>query len=68
MKAVKNKVEDTGMAAAHLRDALALCDWAARLEEEVRAGSSHWSEVSAARLLDEEYRGQQEFNMGISFR
>jgi Xaa-Pro aminopeptidase len=68
MKAVKNKVEEAGMAAAHLRDALALCDWAARLEEEVMAGSSHWSEVSAARLLDEEYRGQQEFNVGISFR
>jgi Xaa-Pro aminopeptidase len=68
MKAVKNRVEEAGMAAAHLRDALAYCDWAARLEEEMTAGGSNWSEVSAARLLEEEYRGQQDLNMGVSFR
>ena len=67
MKAAKNQVEVAGMAAAHLRDAMAVCDWAARLEEEVVLGGANWTEVSAAQLLAD-YRQRQEHSMGLSFR
>jgi hypothetical protein len=66
MKAIKNSVEEAGMVSAHLRDAMAVCDWAARMEEEMTAGSN-WTEVSAASLL-RNYRQEQMYNMGLSFR
>ena len=33
------------------RDAVALCDWAAMLEEELQAGVKNWTEISAAESL-----------------
>jgi Xaa-Pro aminopeptidase len=71
MKAAKNPTEVAGMLAAHQRDAMALCDWAARLAEAMTIGGGgddgNWTEVSAAQLLDD-YRRKQNHSMGLSFR
>jgi Xaa-Pro aminopeptidase len=41
MKARKNRVEKGGMREAHIRDAVALCDFLAYLEESVSMILSH---------------------------
>ena len=64
-KAVKNDVEAEGMVEAHVKDAIALCKFAAKLEEEIQAGNN-WTEISAAELLLD-YRKKQKDNKGISF-
>ncbi|KAK4301818.1 hypothetical protein Pmani_026085 [Petrolisthes manimaculis] len=65
MKARKNQVESQGMVNSHIRDAVALCDFLAYLEYEVKDGR-YWSELSASEKL-KEYRAQQRDFMGISF-
>ncbi|XP_063842236.1 xaa-Pro aminopeptidase 1-like [Scylla paramamosain] len=65
MKARKNPKEVEGMKRAHVKDAVALCDFLSFLENEIEAGR-YWSEISAAQRL-EEYRGQQQDFVGISF-
>jgi Xaa-Pro aminopeptidase len=64
-KNVKNDVEAEGMLQSHIRDAVALCKFAAQLEEEIPLGKE-WTELSASVLLAE-YRSQQKNNMGTSF-
>lgn len=64
-KARKNPIERHGMIASHVRDAVALISFIARLEKEVKAGV-RWTELSAADELTK-YRGQQEYNRGLSF-
>ena len=64
-KAVKNEVEAKGMIEAHVKDALALCRFAAHIETEIKSGNN-WTELSAAALLSE-YRSQQNNSRGISF-
>ncbi|KAK8724909.1 hypothetical protein OTU49_010972 [Cherax quadricarinatus] len=65
MKARKNMVEVKGMKNAHIKDAVALCDFLAFLEYEVIDGK-YWSEISASEQL-REYRSQQDDFMGNSF-
>ena len=54
-KNVKNEIEAQGMINSHIRDAVAVCQFAAHLEEEIINGADNWTELSAAKLL-EEYR------------
>ncbi|XP_069163625.1 uncharacterized protein [Procambarus clarkii] len=65
MKARKNAVEVDGMKRAHIKDAVALCDFLAYLEHEVIDGK-YWSEMLVAESLAE-YRARQDDFMGISF-
>ena len=64
-KAVKNDVEAKGMMEAHVKDAVAVCKFASKLQEEIQAGSN-WTEISAAELLLN-YRHKQQHNRGASF-
>ena len=67
MKAVKNEAEISGMVEAHIKDAVAFCDWAAFMEEQIEVlGAENWTEISAAQLLSE-YRLEQENSRGDSF-
>lgn len=63
-KNIKNEVEVEGMISAHVKDAVALSQFAAHLESEI--GCGNWTELSASSLL-EEYRRKQPLNDGISF-
>ena len=66
-KNVKNEVEENGMIQSHIRDAIAVCQFAARLETEYQeGGSKNWTEISASELLTE-FRSQQELYVGPSF-
>ena len=49
----------------NFRDAVAVCQFAAHLEDEIVRGNN-WTEMSASNLLTE-YRAKQALNMGISF-
>ncbi|KAH1013221.1 hypothetical protein HUJ04_002241 [Dendroctonus ponderosae] len=64
MKAVKNPTEVKGMRNAHLKDAIALCNYFAWLEKNVAAGNI--TEVSGAKKLHELRKLQPEF-IGDSF-
>jgi len=67
MKAIKNEVETAGMIEAHIRDAVALCDWAAMMEEQIEGfGAENWTEITASERLTK-YREEQEDNKGLSF-
>ncbi|XP_070541372.1 xaa-Pro aminopeptidase 1-like isoform X2 [Ptychodera flava] len=63
-KAIKNEVEIQGMRNAHIKDAVALCEFFAWLEKEVPKG--HVTEISAADKA-EEFRSQQEEYVSLSF-
>ena len=39
-KAIKNEVEISGMIESHIRDAVALCDWASMMEEQLQVSDS----------------------------
>ena len=65
-KSIKNKVEAEGMMNAHVRDSVALCKFAAHLEDEIMNSHGNWTEISAAELL-QDYREQQKDNKGLSF-
>jgi len=65
MKAQKNDVEVIGMKNAHLRDAVALCDFMSLLQDEIRAGKE-WDELKVVTTLDA-YRKQQSRSKGPSF-
>ncbi|CAH1783979.1 unnamed protein product, partial [Owenia fusiformis] len=64
MKTVKNETEIKGMKNAHIKDAVALCEFFAMLEKEVPKGTM--TEVSAADQL-EALRRQQEDFISLSF-
>lgn len=64
-KARKNPIERQGMIESHVKDAVALISFLARLEKEVKAGL-RWTELSAAEEL-RKYRGKQKYNRGPSF-
>ncbi|KAI1305957.1 Xaa-Pro aminopeptidase 1 [Halotydeus destructor] len=64
-KAIKNQVELDCMRRAHIKDAVALCEFFAWLEEELNKGQEV-TEISAADKL-EEFRKTQEDYMGLSF-
>uniref|UniRef100_A0A669EY59 X-prolyl aminopeptidase (aminopeptidase P) 1, soluble n=1 Tax=Oreochromis niloticus TaxID=8128 RepID=A0A669EY59_ORENI len=63
-KAVKNATEIQGMKMAHIKDAVALCEFFAWLEKEIPKGNV--TEISAADKA-EELRSQQKDFVGLSF-
>ncbi|KAK2715805.1 hypothetical protein QYM36_010389, partial [Artemia franciscana] len=65
LKAKKNPTEVEGMRRAHIKDAVALCDFLAKLEKEVQS-SVTWDELKVVEVLDE-FRSQQNESMGASF-
>ncbi|XP_065575677.1 xaa-Pro aminopeptidase 2-like isoform X3 [Artemia franciscana] len=65
LKARKNPTEVKGMKRAHIKDAVALCDFLAKLETEVKEGL-YWDEIKASKVL-EKYRSEQALNQGPSF-
>ncbi|XP_021366771.1 xaa-Pro aminopeptidase 1-like isoform X1 [Mizuhopecten yessoensis] len=64
-KAQKNTVEQQGMRNSHIRDAVALIKFLAKLEKEVKE-KKHWTEVSAAADL-KQHRFAVKDNRGLSF-
>ncbi|XP_033107019.1 xaa-Pro aminopeptidase ApepP-like [Anneissia japonica] len=69
MKAVKNPIEQRGMKNAHIKDAVALIEFATWLEREVpraKGNIRRLSEISAATKL-ETYRRMQDGMKGLSF-
>uniref|UniRef100_A0A0K8S9Q9 Xaa-Pro aminopeptidase 1 n=1 Tax=Lygus hesperus TaxID=30085 RepID=A0A0K8S9Q9_LYGHE len=66
MKAAKNEDERMGMSNAHVRDAVAFCDFMAYLGNQMKAGEE-WDEHKAAMTLDD-FRRQQPMSEGISFK
>ncbi|XP_015747248.1 PREDICTED: xaa-Pro aminopeptidase 1-like, partial [Acropora digitifera] len=63
-KAVKNPVEIEGMRQAHIRDAIALCEYFSWLEHEVP--KNYVTEISGAAKLEELRREQENF-VSLSF-
>nr|XP_012217793.1 PREDICTED: xaa-Pro aminopeptidase 1 isoform X1 [Linepithema humile] len=66
LRAEKNKVEVAGMRKSHLRDAVAMCDFLAYMEEQYELDSEGWDEMQVARLANE-FRYEQNGNRGIAF-
>ncbi|GAB1861150.1 Xaa-Pro aminopeptidase 1-like isoform X2 [Camponotus japonicus] len=66
LRAEKNKVEIAGMRRSHLRDAVAMCDFLAYMEEQYELDSEGWDEMQVARVANE-FRYEQDNNKGISF-
>ncbi|XP_033098855.1 xaa-Pro aminopeptidase 1-like [Anneissia japonica] len=64
LKAVKNTVEIEGMKKAHIRDAVALCEYFCWLEKEIVKGTQ--TEISASNQL-EKFRREQELFVSLSF-
>lgn len=66
LRAEKNKVEAAGMRRSHLRDAVAMCDFLAYMEEQYKLDSEEWDEMQVARVINE-IRYEQGGNRGIAF-
>jgi len=66
LKAEKNKIEAAGMRRSHLRDAIAMCDFLAYMEEQYKLDSEGWDELQVARVVNE-IRYEQSGNRGIAF-
>jgi len=66
LRAEKNKVEVAGMRRSHLRDAVAMCDFLAYIEEQYKLDSEGWDEMQVARVANE-IRYEQDNNRGIAF-
>ncbi|XP_059488779.1 xaa-Pro aminopeptidase 1-like isoform X2 [Neocloeon triangulifer] len=66
LKAVKNSVEIEGMKRAHIRDAVALCEFMAYFEDKMSEGEK-WSEFQVASTLDK-FRYDQHLSQGASFK
>ncbi|GFV97478.1 xaa-Pro aminopeptidase 1 [Trichonephila clavipes] len=65
LKVVKNPVEIKGMKNAALKDSVAIVDFIAMLDQEVKQGK-HWDEIKAAKTLTR-FRREQEGFQGESF-
>jgi Xaa-Pro aminopeptidase len=65
MKSVKNDAEVKGMRNAHIKDAVALCEYFSWLEKELVSGSVQ-TEVSASKFA-ETFRQQQDDFVSLSF-
>ncbi|XP_065349359.1 xaa-Pro aminopeptidase 1-like isoform X2 [Cloeon dipterum] len=66
LKAVKNSVEIEGMRRAHVRDAAAVCEFMAYLEDKLGDGEK-WTEFQVASTLDK-FRYEQLLSQGASFK
>jgi Xaa-Pro aminopeptidase len=65
MKSQKNEVEIQGMDKANIKDAVAVVEMAAKLEEGM-ANGEEWTELKVSKKL-ENFRSQQEWFKGPSF-
>jgi Xaa-Pro aminopeptidase len=65
-KARKNEAELAGMRSAHVRDAVALCRFLAKLEHKLKVEHASIDEYEAAQLVDS-FRAQQENFVSPSF-
>ncbi|TRY63290.1 hypothetical protein TCAL_06265 [Tigriopus californicus] len=66
-KAMKNSAEAQGMVNAHIRDAFAVCEFAAFLEDQIlNQPQEIWDEIRAADKLSQ-LRAQQNLSKGDSF-
>ncbi|CAD6240924.1 GSCOCG00009008001-RA-CDS [Cotesia congregata] len=66
LRAVKNEIEILGMRKAHLRDAVAMCDFMAYMEDQLNYKTTKWDEMQVARVVNE-FRLEMDYNQGISF-
>ncbi|XP_043273659.1 xaa-Pro aminopeptidase ApepP-like isoform X2 [Venturia canescens] len=66
LRAEKNEVEAEGMRKSHIRDAMAMCDFLAYMEEQIKLDSAGWDEMQVARVANE-FRLEQDLSKGISF-
>ncbi|KAG8036386.1 hypothetical protein G9C98_003708 [Cotesia typhae] len=66
LRAIKNEIEILGMRKAHLRDAVAMCDFMAYMEEQLKYQTTKWDEMQVARVVNE-FRLEMDYNQGISF-
>ncbi|KAL3276551.1 hypothetical protein HHI36_011926 [Cryptolaemus montrouzieri] len=66
MKAVKNPTEIEGMKNAHIRDAAAMCEFFAYIEERFQE-KDVFTELDLVKIIDD-YRFAQEISIGNSFR
>ncbi|XP_015591446.1 xaa-Pro aminopeptidase ApepP [Cephus cinctus] len=66
LRAEKNKVEAEGMRRAHIRDAVAMCDFLSYMEDQINLDSDGWDEMQVARLANEA-RFEQDRSKSISF-
>ncbi|GFT44329.1 xaa-Pro aminopeptidase 1 [Nephila pilipes] len=66
LKVVKNPVEIKGMKNAALKDSVAIVDFIAMLDQQVRQGK-HWDEIKAAKTLTQ-FRREQEAFISESFK
>ncbi|XP_034942573.1 xaa-Pro aminopeptidase ApepP [Chelonus insularis] len=66
MRAVKNEVEINGMRQAHLRDAVAMCDFLAYMEQQLEYKAAGWDEMQVARVVND-FRLEMNLNQGIAF-
>ena len=66
LRAEKNKVEVAGMRKSHLKDAMAMCDFLAYMEEQYKLDSEGWDEMQVVRVINE-IRYEQDGNRGIAF-
>ena len=54
------------MRRSHIRDAMAMCDFLAYMEEQIHLDSAGWDEMQVARVANE-FRLEQDFSQGIAF-
>ncbi|XP_003424313.2 xaa-Pro aminopeptidase ApepP [Nasonia vitripennis] len=66
MRAEKNEVEIKGMRNAHLKDAVAMCDFLAYMEEQMELEAPGWDELQVVRVVNS-FRYEQNDSKGISF-
>lgn len=66
LRTEKNKIEIEGMKRSHIRDAVAMCDFLAYMEEQYELDSEGWDEMQVARVANE-FRYEQDDNRGIAF-
>ncbi|KAJ8676689.1 hypothetical protein QAD02_012476, partial [Eretmocerus hayati] len=66
MRALKNDVEARGMRNAHVKDAVAMCDFLAHMEEQIEVQEEDWDELQVVRVVNS-FRLEQNDSMGISF-
>ncbi|XP_058804191.1 xaa-Pro aminopeptidase ApepP-like [Phymastichus coffea] len=66
LRAEKNEVEMKGMRNAHLKDAVAMCDFLGFMEQQMELGGEGWDELQVVRVVNS-FRFQQKDNVGTSF-
>ncbi|XP_053597263.1 xaa-Pro aminopeptidase ApepP isoform X1 [Microplitis demolitor] len=66
LRAIKNDIEILGMRKAHLRDAVAMCDFMAYIDQQLKYKTTKWDEMQVARVVNE-FRLEMDYNQGIAF-